>query len=65
MAAMRGRKGTMTYLEPDSLPLRDLLGEISLAEDYRGTRNLSGIVVHHGGDELPCHPGERTWTKHE
>jgi hypothetical protein len=42
-------------LEPDSLALRDLLGEISVAEDMAGRGMLSAVVVHQGGDGLPGH----------
>jgi len=62
----RNAKGTMTYnelarqiislrLEADSLALRELLGEISLAEEMAGRGMLSVVVVHQGGDGLPGH----------
>jgi hypothetical protein len=60
----RSAKGTMTYSElskritslrlgPDSLALRELLGEISAAEDSAGRGLLSAVVVHQGGDGRP------------
>jgi hypothetical protein len=66
IATARSAKGTMTYnelasritglrLEPDSLALRELLGEISLAEDMAGRGMLSVVVVHQGEDCLPGH----------
>ena len=62
----RSAKGTMTYnelasritgvrFEPDSLALRELLGEISAAEDMAGRGMLSAVVVHQGEDCLPGH----------
>jgi hypothetical protein len=42
-------------LEPDSLVLRELLGEISLAEDMAGRGMLSVVVVHQGEDNLSGH----------
>ena len=62
----RSAKGTMTYnelasritvarLEPDSLALRELLGEISAAEDMAGRGMLSVVVIHQGEDCLPGH----------
>ena len=66
IATARSAKGTMTYnelasritglrLEPDSLALRELLGEISAAEDMAGRGMLSVVVVHQGQDCLPGH----------
>jgi hypothetical protein len=66
IATARSAKGTMTYnelasritglrLEPDSLALRELLGEISAAEDMAGRGMLSAVVVHQGEDCLPGH----------
>ena len=66
IATARSAKGTMTYneladqitslrLEPDSLALRELLGEISLAENMAGRGMLSVVVIHQGGDGLPGH----------
>jgi len=66
IATARSAKGTMTYnelasritglrLEPDSLALRELLGEISAAEDMAGRGMLSVVVVHQGEDCLPGH----------
>jgi hypothetical protein len=66
IAAARGPKGTLTYnelarritslrLEADSLALRQLLSEISVAEDAAGRGMLSVVVVHQGGDGLPGH----------
>jgi hypothetical protein len=64
IAAARSAGGTMTYnelaskitslrLEPGSLALRELLSEISLAEDIAGRGMLSAVVVHQGEDGLP------------
>jgi hypothetical protein len=66
IATARSAKGTITYnelasritglrLEPDSLTLRELLVEISLAEDMAGRGMLSVVVVHQGEDCLPGH----------
>ena len=66
IATARSVKGTITYnelasritgllLEPGSLALRELLGEISLAEDMAGRGMLSVVVVHQGEDCLPGH----------
>jgi len=66
IATARSAKGTMTYnelasritgvrFEPDSLALRELLGEISAAEDMAGRGMLSVVVVHQGEDCLPGH----------
>jgi hypothetical protein len=66
IATARSAKGTITYnelasritglrLEPGSLALRELLGEISLAEDMAGRGMLSVVVVHQGEDCLPGH----------
>jgi hypothetical protein len=66
IAAARSAKGTITYdelasqirslrLEPVSLALRELLGEISFAEDMAGRGMLSVVVVHQSGDGLPGH----------
>jgi hypothetical protein len=66
IATAQSAKGTMTYnelasritglrLEPDSLALRELLVEISLAEDMAGRGMLSVVVVHQGEDCLPGH----------
>ena len=66
IATAQTAKGTMTYnelasritvarLEPDSLALRELLGEISAAEDMAGRGMLSVVVVHQGEDCLPGH----------
>ena len=66
IATARSAKGTITYnelasritglrLEPDSLALRELLVEISLAEDMAGRGMLSVVVVHQGEDCLPGH----------
>jgi hypothetical protein len=66
IVAARSDKGTITYnelarqiislrLEADSLALRELLGEISLAEEMAGRGMLSVVVVHQGGDGLPGH----------
>ena len=64
IATARSTKGMMTYrelthqitsvpLEPDSEALRELLGEISTAEDAAGRGMLSVLVVHQGGDGRP------------
>jgi hypothetical protein len=66
IATAQTAKGTMTYnelasritgvrFEPDSLALRELLGEISAAEDMAGRGMLSVVVVHQGEDCLPGH----------
>jgi hypothetical protein len=66
IATARSAKGTMTYnelasritgvrFEPDSLALRELLGEISATEDMAGRGMLSVVVVHQGEDCLPGH----------
>jgi hypothetical protein len=66
IATAQSAKGTITYnelasritglrLEPDSLALRELLGEISAAEDMAGRGMLSVVVVHQGEDCLPGH----------
>src|SRR6516165_362908 len=76
----RSAKGTMTYnelasritvarLEPDSLALRELLGEISAAEDMAGRGMLSVVVIHQGG-RLPTRPRilyarERPWARYK
>ena len=80
IATARSAKGTMTYnelasritglrLEPDSLALRELLGEISAGEDMAGRGMLSVVVIHQGG-RLPTRPrilyaGARLWTRHK
>ena len=64
IAVARGAKGTISYtdlcgkitsaqLEPDSEALRDLLGDISTAEDAAGRGMLSVVVVHQSGDGRP------------
>jgi hypothetical protein len=66
IATARSAKGTMTYnelasritvlhLEPDALALRELLGEISTAEDTVGHGMLSAVIIHKGEDCLPGH----------
>jgi hypothetical protein len=70
IATARSAKGTMTYnelasritgvrFEPDSLALRELLGEISAAEDMAGRGTLSVVVVHQGEDCFPL------WARHK
>ena len=66
IATARTAKGTITYnelarriaslrLAPDSPTLRELIGEISFAEDAAGRGMLSVVVIHQGGDGLPGH----------
>ena len=66
IAAARSPNGTLTYnelarqitslrLEADSVALRQLLSEISVAEDVAGRGMLSVVVVHQGEDRLPGH----------
>src|SRR6516165_8402888 len=80
IATAQSAKGTMTYnelasritglrLEPDSLALRKLLGEISAAEEMAGRGMLSVVVVHQG-EGLPPRPrllytGARLWARHK
>ena len=66
IATAKSAKGTTTYnelasritglrLEPDSLALRELLGEISAEEDMAGRGMLSVVVIHQAEDCLPGH----------
>ena len=66
IATAQSAQGTITYnelarrivslrLEAGSLALRELLGEISLAEEMAGREMLGAVVVHQGRDGLPGH----------